>query len=122
MAEEESRLEMHARRAQSRKLILERAAAKERALRAAVDEVLRTEAGRTVFKFLFSICGYDQADIPQDALRNVDSGVLLYNTTRRSVYVKLRSKASRALLTPVEEAAEVETGAVEEDTNNEEST
>lgn len=78
----------------------------ENKLRADVDAVLRTEAGRGVFTFLFNLCGWAQADIPQDGLHRPSEGHLLYNATRRAVYGKLRSKASRALLAPMEDAAE----------------
>ncbi len=105
--QEKTRRDAALERAASQKAAREKLEAKAAKLRASVDEVLRTEAGRALFVHLFHICGYNQADIPQDALKHVDSGELLYNTTRRSIYVKLRALASRALLTPVEEAAEI---------------
>ena len=81
--------------------------AEERKLRGAVDAVLQTESGREVFKHLFHICGYNKTSIvadPRTGAVAVDGTV--YNEGRRSVYIQLRLRASRALLTPVEEAAE----------------
>lgn len=85
-----------------------REAAQEK-LRAAIDSVLRTEDGRTLFKFLFEVCGYNKSSL----VANRQTGELsasstAYNEARRAVYIVLRNKATRQLLTPVEEAAELE--------------
>lgn len=86
---------------------LDAARAADLKLRQSVDAMLRSAEGQTVFIYLFNICGWNQADVPVDKLGEIAPGALTYNATRRSIYAKLRSKASRSLLTTVEEAAEM---------------
>ncbi len=115
MAEEETRQERQARVAKAREDAANKRVAADRKLKASVDAVLRTEAGQELFKFLFNVCGWAQADVPQDNLGRANEGVLLYNATRRAIYGKIRAKASRALLTPIEEAAEAEMESTQEE-------
>jgi len=82
----------------------------------AVDAVLRNENGRIVFMYLHNICGFAKSGI---ALRQgtFDEKGTAYNEVRRGVYIRLRQKATSALLAPVEEEAERQDLApVEEDT------
>lgn len=101
---------------------LEAAKAAELKLRQSVDAMLRSDEGQTVFKYLFGICGWNQADVPVDRLGHVNTDELQHNATRRAIYGKLRAKASRSLLTSVEEAAEMlyEQKAEEEGTSQQE--
>ena len=74
----------------------------------ALDNVLRSEDGRTVMTHLFRICGYNRSSVvvnPQTGDIKVDGTV--YNEARRAVYLQLRRMASPVLLAPVEEAAEL---------------
>jgi len=83
--------------------------AEEERLHAAVDNVLRTEAGRIVFKYLFKICGYNQSSIvvnPHTA--EVNERSVIYNEARRGIYIQLRRQATHNLLAPMEEAVETE--------------
>lgn len=86
---------------------LEQARLADLKLRQSVDAMLRSPEGKTVFTYLFGICGWNQADVPVDKLGRINTDELQHNATRRAIYAKLRSKASRSLLTPVEEAAEM---------------
>ncbi len=103
---EETRQEKQSRMARAREDAANKRVAEDRKLRASVDAVLRTEAGREVFKFLFHLCGWVQADVPLDHDGRVNEGTLIHNATRRFVYARIRAKASRALLEPAEAAAE----------------
>ncbi len=73
----------------------------------AVDAVLRTPEGRTVFAYIMHLCGWLQADVPVDALQQVNTSALAHNATRRFIYQKLRSRATLELLHPVEQEAEL---------------
>lgn len=76
-------------------------------LRGHIDNVLRTESGRALFAYLFKDCGYNQSSIivnPNSMELNLTSTA--HNEARRSVYVRLRKKASASLLHPAEELAE----------------
>lgn len=106
-----------------RKAALERARAEDRKLAASIDKLLTLEEGKTLFKYLHTICGWAQADVPVDKLGRVNTDELQHNATRRAIYAKLRAKATRSLLTPVEEEAETlvrEQKAEEEGTSQEE--
>ncbi len=67
-----------------------------------IDSVLRTEAGRGVFRHLFYICGYDKSSIAVDGLGVISSENVAYNEARRKVYIQLRNLASQSLLIPIE--------------------
>lgn len=78
-------------------------------LRGDVDNVLRTASGRALFRYLFKICGYSKSSIVVNPRTfEVNERAVVYNESRRSVYVQLRQAATKELLTPVEEAAEAE--------------
>ena len=82
-----------------------RAKAKEQ--RVAIDTVLKSNAGQTLFAHLFEICGYNLSNTAADR-KTGDYQPLAsaYNDARRSVYIDLRNRATVALLAPVELAAE----------------
>ncbi len=76
-------------------------------LHKSVDEVLRSEAGRTLFAHLFSICGYNASStVVNPATGEVNAEATTYNEARRGVYLHLRRLASYDLLKPAEELAE----------------
>ncbi len=78
-------------------------------LRMALDEVLRTDGGKVLFKYLFNLCGYNKFLVAVDRVSGeVQSGASTYNDARRDTYVTLRRLAPLALLVPVEMAAEEE--------------
>lgn len=86
---------------------MERRKREEARIRVAVDQILKTEAGRILFSYLFHLCGYNRSSIAVDPVSGeVQTVATQHNEAMRLVYLKLRSKASRALLAPVEDAAE----------------
>jgi len=89
-----------------KKKALELSQAEQQALHISVDKLLTLEEGRRFFAWLHNVCGWQQADVPLDALGRVEEGTLLYNATRRSIYAKARNLASPKLLAPVEEDAD----------------
>lgn len=73
----------------------------------AIDEVLRTDAGRTLFVFLHDICGYNKSEFTLNPVtREINPLASLYNAAQRGVYVRLRNLASYDLLKVAEELAE----------------
>jgi hypothetical protein len=69
----------------------------------AVKDVLATEAGKELFRFLFKICGYDQTSIVVDMKTGtLDLEKSLYNEARRAVYIQLRA------LAPIEDLRAIE--------------
>ncbi|MDE2019179.1 MAG: hypothetical protein KGJ13_02400 [Patescibacteria group bacterium] len=99
-----------AERLKKEEAIAERTRAKreafDRRLKTAVDALLKTTDGQTLFIHLYHLCGFSQGEIPLDSFKRVEEGTLLYNATRRAIYVKLRGLATRELLLPVEMEAE----------------
>ena len=77
-------------------------------LRAHIDAVLRTEAGRAVFAYLFRACGYNVSSI---VINRVTGEIAPLSTeckeAQRLIYINLRQLASRELLAAAEELAEV---------------
>ena len=70
--------------------------------RLAVDAILKTEEGRRVWGLLFRLTGYNQSSL----IRRTDGEVSALSTecmeAQRLIYIKLRKKASLAVLLPVE--------------------
>jgi hypothetical protein len=76
-------------------------------LHKSVDEVLRSEAGRTLFAHLFNICGYNASStVVNPVTGEVSPEATTYNEARRGVYLHLRRLASYDLLKAAEELAE----------------
>lgn len=72
-----------------------------------VDNLLKTEDGRELFKHLFFISGYNQTSLFINPVsREVNTHGTVFNEGRRAVYLELRRLATRSLLTAVEEEAE----------------
>ena len=88
------------------KAIVEKREAFTKRLKTSIDDLLKTDSGRTLFTHLYHVCGYAQADVPLDKLGQVENGLLLYNATRRAIYINLRGLATKELLLPVELEAE----------------
>jgi len=107
----------------SREETLKKLAARNGRLRVVVDSLLRTEDGREFFMHLHSICGFAKSDtVVNPVTHEIATASTAYNNARRDIYVEIRKLATRVLLTPVEEAAELrEQPAVEEDKPKEES-
>ena len=73
-------------------------------IRKAFDETLRHPAGQEMFRYLFSLCGYDKRNV----VVNKQTGGLeiqasLLNLVRREVYVDMRNMVSPKLLRSIEE-------------------
>ena len=108
---DKSRFMARAEDAAHQKALIERAAefrrSKARRVRVAIDTVLKTEAGRTLFTHLFEACGYNRSSVAVDPTnRDYQPLASAFNDARRSVYINLRDLATPALLAPVELAAE----------------
>lgn len=76
-------------------------------INAAIDAVLRTEEGRTLFVLLFKLANYNQivsAIDPRNA--EIIPASSAYNDGRRSLYVDLRKRAAFDLLQAAEALAE----------------
>ena len=72
-----------------------------------IDAVLKTEAGRTLWAYLFHACGYNVSSLS----RNPSTGEMDRMSTeckeaQRFIYVNLRKLASRELLRVAEDLAE----------------
>lgn len=92
----------------AQQILRERLKHEEDEVRRAVDVLLGLPEGRTVFKWLHRICGFSRSTIVIDQLGRVETDSMLHNEARRRVYIELRNQASRVLLTPVEEEAELQ--------------
>lgn len=111
--QEKPRHQTHSEESAHKKALQEEARAQrgheEAKLRVAVDEMLRTPAGRAVMIFLFHLCGYNRSSIAADPYTGeVQTVATQHNEAMRLVYLKLRAKASRELLAPVEAEAETD--------------
>jgi hypothetical protein len=68
-----------------------------------VANVLATDSGKELFRFLFEVCGYEQPSVVLDGKTGqIDTEKMLYNEARRSVYIQLRA------LAPIEELKKIE--------------
>ena len=109
--QDKSRFMARAEDSAHQKALLEHAIAarkaKDHRVRVAIDTVLKSAAGQTLFAHLFEICGYNLSNTAADR-KTGDYQPLAsaYNDARRSVYIDLRNRATVALLAPVELAAE----------------
>jgi hypothetical protein len=75
-------------------------------LREAVDTVLRTEAGRKVFAYLFHACGYNVSSLSRKGDGEIASVATECREAQRMVYIRLRNLASYDLLRVAEDQAE----------------
>lgn len=109
--QDKSRFMARAEDSAHQKALLDRALAarklKEQRVRVAIDTVLKSNAGQTLFAHLFELCGYNLSNTAADR-KTGDYQPLAsaYNDARRSVYIDLRNRATVALIAPVELAAE----------------
>ena len=109
--QDKSRFMARAEDSAHQKALLERAIAarkaKDHRVRVAIDTVLKSNAGQTLFAHLFELCGYNLSNTAADR-KTGDYQPLAsaYNDARRSVYIDLRNRATVALVAPVELAAE----------------
>lgn len=102
----EARLAREATAGQSAEYRQRRAAA----LRMAVDEVLKTPAGRRVWAALFHACGYSVSSLTTRPDGEVAPLSTECKEAQRLIYINLRKLASRELLRGAEDFAEYEDG------------
>ena len=79
---------------------------REEKLNRSIDEVLRTEAGRDVWAFIFNLCGYNTSSLTSKNDGEVAPLSTECKEAQRLVYIRLRNRASKELLAAVEQLAE----------------
>lgn len=91
------------KKAEARAKMLQELEDRRKRLSEHINEVLKTEAGKKVFRYIHDYCSFDRTSIVLNPLsRQVDKTYSLYNMALRDVYLELRSLADRKLLVAVE--------------------
>lgn len=77
-------------------------AKEERKLRQVINTVLKTAAGRDLFRHLHEICGFAKSSITVMSSGEVATEATVYNEARRGIYLNVRNRAAPELLIPIE--------------------
>lgn len=111
MAEDKPRHQAHSEEASAKRALqakfAERRKREEARVRIAVAAIGNTPAGKTLFAYLFNLCGYNRSSIAVDPTTgDVQTLATQHNEAMRLVYIKLRAKLPADLRAEIEAAAE----------------